>query len=324
MPFDDTDDDRNTWIDRELANALDTFLDDVVDVEAGLAAILAQARHDEATDALDGITDVEAGLAAILTPRTAPVRIEDIRSTARRLEELQLTRKEHLDRSRSDARRLRLRRELTVAPLYRAFERAVAIRAQWHHVDDFGVRIINARVLQREAEFVAADLERALERECPDPGSVRLGQDAALRLADGLRDLRLALSSEAFAELGPVEKQMERLMARCLVALNASVAEYCERHNWDYVYTAGEVLRPGAGDRLRSPQEVDWFFNDFTESDLTRVTVHIKDLEGVRWSKTGTRWPPGLDTADLAARSEETAHGSGVYVVLPGPAHVMA
>jgi hypothetical protein len=38
------------------------------------------------------------------------------------------------------------------------------------------------------------------------------------------------------------------------------------------------------------------------------------DLTGVRWSLSGTSWPPGTNVKALLARSEEVRPGSGVLV----------
>lgn len=322
MPFDDPADDRNTWADQELADALaplGTFLDNVVDVEAGLSAILAQARHDEATDALDDITDVEAGLAAILTPEE-PGPLET-QSPGRVTVEIRVRRP---GRRRSDARRLRLRRDL--APLRRAFERALLINELTHaRSDDLGEQFISTRasVLNDETEALAADLERAAERGCVPLEHIAPVMALALQITDRQRDARRTTPkvNGINAELGTLSK---RLVTNYTAVVDAAVAQYCQRHQWVYLHLQDDMFRPGASRSLGSPKLIDWLFNDFTDGDLTQSTVHIEDLDGVRWSTAGTRWPAGMDTADLAARSRETVPGSGVYVVLPGPARVMA
>ncbi|MGW0664594.1 hypothetical protein [Streptodolium elevatio] len=319
MPFDDTDDDRNAWTDRELATALDAFLDEVVDVEAGLAAVLVQARHDEATDALDDITDVEAGLAAILAPGRAPAPgVDDTLAAARRYQRRVL--ESRPGQKRSDARRLRLRRDLAVVPLRRAFERCLVIRETLSAPDDFDVRAVDVAVLRSQAELLAADLERAIERDCAALDSARAAQASALGIADRLRDVPEFPPDRAY----DVMLLVNRLVPRCLEVVNAAVVTYLQRHRWGTVLVAGRTLEAHTGDRLKSLGEADWFLNDFTAGDLTGISVHVEDLDGVRWSKTGTRWPPHLDTDDLVARSQETTAGSGIYIVLPGPAHIMA
>jgi hypothetical protein len=48
----------------------------------------------------------------------------------------------------------------------------------------------------------------------------------------------------------------------------------------------------------------DGALDDFTSADLTCANLAQADLTGVRWSLTGTAWPPGTDIKALLARSE--------------------
>jgi len=54
--------------------------------------------------------------------------------------------------------------------------------------------------------------------------------------------------------------------------------------------------------------------DDFTHSDLTHASLADADLTGVRWSLSGTTWPPGTNVKALLARSEEDQPGSGVLM----------
>jgi hypothetical protein len=54
--------------------------------------------------------------------------------------------------------------------------------------------------------------------------------------------------------------------------------------------------------------------DDFTNSDLAHASLADADLTGVRWSLSGTIWPPGTDVKALLARSEAVQPGSGVLV----------
>lgn len=60
--------------------------------------------------------------------------------------------------------------------------------------------------------------------------------------------------------------------------------------------------------------------DDFSYADLSEVeNLTLDDLAGVRWTLTGTLWPPTLDTSALKEQSSETKPGSGIYVVMtPG------
>lgn len=48
----------------------------------------------------------------------------------------------------------------------------------------------------------------------------------------------------------------------------------------------------------------DGVLDEFTSADLTCANLAQADLTGVRWSLTGTAWPPGTDIKALLARSE--------------------
>jgi hypothetical protein len=55
--------------------------------------------------------------------------------------------------------------------------------------------------------------------------------------------------------------------------------------------------------------------DDFSQADLSEVDLAHVVLIGVRWSVSGTRWPPSQDVEALIQESEETEPGSGVYVI---------
>lgn len=59
---------------------------------------------------------------------------------------------------------------------------------------------------------------------------------------------------------------------------------------------------------------LDGAMDDFTGADLTYASLADADLSGVRWSLSGTTWPPGTRVKALLARSEEVEPG-GVLVV---------
>jgi hypothetical protein len=55
--------------------------------------------------------------------------------------------------------------------------------------------------------------------------------------------------------------------------------------------------------------------DDFTRADLTHASLAGADLTGVRWSLSGTTWPPEADVKALLARSEKVQTGGDVLVV---------
>jgi hypothetical protein len=60
---------------------------------------------------------------------------------------------------------------------------------------------------------------------------------------------------------------------------------------------------------------LDGAMDDFTSADLTYASLADSDLAGVRWSLSGTIWPPETDVKAILARSEEAGPGSGILVV---------
>jgi hypothetical protein len=81
------------------------------------------------------------------------------------------------------------------------------------------------------------------------------------------------------------------------------------------------VCVQGAADRLGIlPAEglaealLDGAMDDFTSADLTYANLAGTDLTGVRWSLSGTTWPPGTNVKKLLARSEQAGPG-GVLVI---------
>jgi hypothetical protein len=60
---------------------------------------------------------------------------------------------------------------------------------------------------------------------------------------------------------------------------------------------------------------VDGALDDFIQADLSRADLTSIDLGGIRWSLSGTQWPPGFDVEELLLQSDETAPGSGVWAV---------
>jgi hypothetical protein len=53
--------------------------------------------------------------------------------------------------------------------------------------------------------------------------------------------------------------------------------------------------------------------DDFTSADLTYANLAGTDLTGVRWSLSGTTWPPGTSVKALIRRSDQA--GPGVLVL---------
>lgn len=54
--------------------------------------------------------------------------------------------------------------------------------------------------------------------------------------------------------------------------------------------------------------------DDFTDADLAHASLAGADLTGVRWSLSGTVWPPGTDVKALLARSDQVQTATGALV----------
>jgi hypothetical protein len=160
--------------------------------------------------------------------------------------------------------------------------------------------------------------------------------DAALRLARELShaiddilarhlDLRLSFSGDHDLELAcELAASLDSDLDRALT-LNRELDKTRERAldlAFERSRALGRVCAQGVAGRLGiSPPEglaealLDDVMDDFTSADLTYASLADTDLTGVRWSLSGTIWPPETDVKALLARSEEVGTGGGVLVV---------
>jgi len=78
-----------------------------------------------------------------------------------------------------------------------------------------------------------------------------------------------------------------------------------------------EAILDGAMDDFTSADLTHAILTDpsLTDPSLTDARLTDSYLIGVRWSLSGTIWPPGTDVTALLARSHELDPGSGVLVV---------
>jgi len=133
--------------------------------------------------------------------------------------------------------------------------------------------------------------------------------DLARELADGLkslldRDLALALDSSRHTRGidHPVRRVLNLASERCRALDRVCAQGVAGRLGISATEGLAEALLDGALD-------------DFTSADLTRVSLAGVDLIGVRWSPSGTSWPPDISVRALRARSKEMQAGGGVLVV---------
>jgi hypothetical protein len=129
------------------------------------------------------------------------------------------------------------------------------------------------------------DLEMALELA----GNVGSTLSRARALAEGLGERPLPgqvrrTGRTISRALGPAAERVRTMDRVCVQGLAARL---------------GITTTDGLAQAL-----TDGALDDFTSADLTRASLAPADLTGVRWSLTGTAWPPGTDIKALLARSE--------------------
>lgn len=144
----------------------------------------------------------------------------------------------------------------------------------------------------------AAELAAGLESE--------LDRAVALREALGVVRERILNVNDAREQVLNIERSIGRTLALALVRSRAL----------DRVCAQGVAGRLGISQAEGLAEALlDGVIDDFTSADLTYASVAGADLTGVRWSLSGTIWPPETDVKALLARSEEVKLGGGVLVV---------
>ncbi|WP_030913180.1 hypothetical protein [Streptosporangium amethystogenes] len=306
--------------------ALVDDLDTVLDVEAGLREVLLQSRHSSLVDDLDTVLDVEAGLTAILPVTSPPVTRpgpsaaeQDPAATERSLglvdPQVRLT--------------LRCHPDVVTASRNLAHASALALAG----ADAGAVAHTLVLDLARAGAFARA---RALD------SALVLALDHALDLARALNPVHVDVLDLVYAHAHALIRALDRARAlagdldhvpdieRALLrarALDADLAHDLARAHTGVIVdlcvaevrqAVGEVL--GRELPLRDEDATRAFLDDFTTADLRTADLSGIDIEGVRWSESGTRWPAEVDIEALRARSEEVGTGSGVHVVRAGPA----
>lgn len=282
----------------ELTKSLGTILD----VEAGLRDALLTDRVRSLDTALEDVIDVDAGLAAILPVRPsreqawdepAPPRSATVQHHAQWLSRRSL-RERLTARSRLPTTNLRLVLLLTQASrdaevvadnvefvgpsrdarqlandLLRATENAKALVTDSHSI---GLRPIDA---ERERAAVSSALNDSLTQACGRARAIAEGNHDNSRLtADALRN------AQAIADTLADARSNTRFLDR-VDDLSRVVARAITLFSHRELATSLTALE-GA-------------INDFTNADLSRLDLRDLDLNGVRWSSKTTRWPPNWE-----------------------------
>ncbi len=337
--------------------------------ESGLQDVLLESRHNAAVRALGPVIDVDAGLAAILPVRSRAAVRETGGAPAAALHRPLTAR--GVIAAVPPALRLALRGHPAVASITATttIRRDALDRdgryssALVHSIDSQGQRGLHALCEQ------AADLEHALRsaldlqdaaRVClTDADGLTLGPVQALNHALTLskrlsaagefdRLLQTALPSaddimtlvrridaaravtageedrdDAFAAVRGVVEAItaarQRLLGRARSMIDTWAREMTLSDARELDKTVGGpfgfvAVHETLGDALLAGA-----LDDCTRADLTDVDLLTVDLTGLRWSVRGTRWPTGTDIVLLITHSRETAEGSGVYVVMSPP-----
>lgn len=229
-----------------------------------------------------------------------------------------------LDRAReyAAARHLKLgvtvtRRSVLVLTLDPARER---------YLDLALIRYFNAAV------HLARELDRAIDGTLARHLDLRLSfsrdhdLELARELAEGLDSDLDRAHSLAHALVRELGKTRERILnvnqAREQIRnIDRSISRALDLA-FEHSRALDRVCAQGVAGRLGiSPTDglavalLDGALDDFTSADLTHTNLADADLTGVRWSRSGTIWPPWTDVKALLARSEEVEPGGGVLVV---------
>ncbi|GLV86844.1 hypothetical protein Slala03_65330 [Streptomyces lavendulae subsp. lavendulae] len=340
-------------VDRWLAHhgrALADALGEALDIGAGLREVLVQSRQDDAEDSLEDVLDEESGLAAILPADPSP-------STGRTPGPRGRTAAQEFLGSVSPADRLTLRCDPEVTAAARCLDRAVDLTR-----DPDGGQLVLARAVDLARDLVL-DISRAGDLDYDivlalDPVLAQ-GLAHALRSATAIEALHLPVA-RAFARnslsddiavardlnlarargLGTARarcRDLNRVLdrARDLALRLAGAARDVDAvHRAEEASGLADVLvairaeqvgRAIARVTRQEPPPLDKdtalaFLHDFTTADLRTADLKGIDLGGVHWSESGTRWPAAVDLDDLKRRSVETPAGSTTWVVRWGTA----
>ncbi|MGW5159325.1 hypothetical protein ACWEPN_27935 [Nonomuraea wenchangensis] len=320
-------------------------LDSVLDVDAGLREVMLYSHQAAQLDDLGSILDIEAGLTAIL-PHVNGVIESHEQEQSRKFEQLL--------RCVSPQDRLALRRYTDVLTAYRFLTRALDHTVDLSQACDL-VRQLTADLDRDRTLDVARTREQVLERDREVARALRIRLDLSharavdlmhalthtLELAphfdlarelvhafDHIRDCDLArqladaLTRDLSQDLDHAQAfnlTSTRQLARCLgrdIDHARKAARTFITLSVDWVQSAISTV---LGREVPLHEDsVSVFLDDFTTSDLRTSPLDGINLEGVRWSETGTQWPAEIDIISLKAHSDEIRPYSGLYVVRSG------
>jgi hypothetical protein len=295
----------------DLIAGLSRHLDPV----AGQRDIMLHADHAAFTGALGRRLAIQSGLAAILPPSltAASRRTPGQPATAAAIA------------AADPAARIALRRDpVTVAVILsdlavrtltiadKANDRARALDVARDLVSDLNLIRDLARSLDLDLDLDPAHA-RALDLDL-DPAR-DLALDLALDLArardrdlvsDLGRAVALALTLARHHDLARDVAHVRDTAGRLASTRHLGLARHLARQTTVMV---GDILCLRQLDGLATAL-LEGALDDFTQADLSLTDIAGCDLTGIRWSDQGTTWPPGTDTDELRARSQEIAPGT--------------
>jgi hypothetical protein len=291
-----------------------------LDPDAGLRDIMLHADHAALTGALGRRLDIQSGLAAILPPPLAAAsrRTPGQPGTAAAIA------------AADPAARIALRRDpvtlavilsdlavrtLTIAD--KANDRARALDVARDLVSDLNLIRDLARSLDLDlapAHAHALDLDLDLARDLDLDLALDLARARARDLVSDLgRAVALALTLARHRDLACDVAHVRDTARRLASTRHLGLARHLARQT---TLMVGDVLCLQQVDGLATAL-LEGALDDFTHADLSLTDLTGRDLTGIRWSDQGTTWPPGTDTDELRARSQEI--GPGIYqITRPG------
>ncbi len=314
----------DAWIARQVQD-LTNRVSGHLDLSAGLRDAQLSDRARTLDSALDEVLDIETGLQAIVGRTSQPQQEHAVAGARPPLPPVSLTHyAQHLTRLPAN-QRLMLRTPLTLhilglirtlAELRIAPERLIAAFDLTHALDNDDVltrdlrHALDLRRLLDQAldaslgltfDLIHASRGRALDRAEARARAMNLAHalDAALTHAharDAIGVLRALDNARVHARA--VIRDLNHALDHALgyarehahvPALDPDLAKAIQRAGFQFS-TPGEFA--GLASAI---ENVEAAIADFTTADLTGLNLQGLDLRGVRWSALTTRWPPGWE-----------------------------
>ncbi|MGV9676385.1 hypothetical protein ACWDSJ_13980 [Nocardia sp. NPDC003482] len=285
-PISDRNDSDN--FDDGLTEQYDRLLRDIeegLDIEAGLRAILLSGKYDAMAKDLDSILDVESGLAAILSdsPHFFASRMPSTDEVLGLNQELQLL--SWMDRLRLNAscREPLLRAMVGVHRLADGFDSL--LRREGLLADGVERRRVISEVSSYELLQAVERLNDGLDDNVFD--AFREAVELTEQRANIEFDLGVAWINNTHEVLW---RSGRKIISRLGCLRSLAGGRQNVSHWFDEVKHHCRYLRAQLYDYSRDLQFLAEILTDFTHADFTEANLHDVELDGVRWSDD-TLWP---------------------------------